>query len=785
MSLFKHAMVSGINDALVDNGIVAWPNEKVGFEACASVAEDLAGPDMLPTGGLAKESALLIADRLKTAADLLLANGYAPDASTVLRTKQAAQMDFGTRAAVMAEACMSKAASDASLTSVGPNTSESAAATDQHAALDQHNRARNAYLTGVGRTMFPNGGVVGQQMLYPGAPNRASRNSLTALDKQADLSPAARRALIGSGIGLVGGAGAGAALGDEDEMLQNALLGGAAGAGLGAGAGYGYDALMAHRAKKKAPAAAAPPATPEQALAQAAVQSAAAGDVPVRRPATLPGMGGPGGLADFPEMRGGTLPGYKAASADMDAADLTPGATPGALDRSMMFLQGLENMGYQPGAGAQVAAAGLGQAGAPGLEVMAHVLDNAKTAEEIDVTLSQVLDYQEKTGSLADDDLVEAVQYLSNEKIAGGGRTATMAGPGHSLMDKARTKGRDAIHNLKEYAKKVKENPKLQAMESHVRRNKGAYGTAAGVAAGVAAHKGYKHLTRDDDEKNSSARDVGQRIDDALHAVRTAKNVIKEQPELAAAMAAQGVKHHVKKHRGYYGAAAGIGAGVAASKMHEDSKEAALEDIKHYAKLVGSKGYQEAADIVGHEGAQKALKGHRREALKTIGRGAAGAAGAVGLAVAAKKLKDKYDEEKKSSLLDYLKAAADGSLTDVGENTADSAAEHDQFAELDLHNRSVNEYLHGVGKTRMPNKGQVYAVEPAPHHDGVHASNVPTNETKSAEFAYVNNFRKVANEYGPYLPAVMPREEKVAHLQTMLGLPPSDRIDYLSALLNG
>jgi len=108
MSLFKHAMVSGINDALVDNGIVAWPNEKVGFEACASVAADLAGPDMLPTGGLAKESALLIADRLKTAADLLLANGYAPDASTVLRTKQAAQMDFGTRAAVMAEEIMAR-----------------------------------------------------------------------------------------------------------------------------------------------------------------------------------------------------------------------------------------------------------------------------------------------------------------------------------------------------------------------------------------------------------------------------------------------------------------------------------------------------------------------------------------------------------------------------------------------------------------------------------------------------------------------------------------------------
>ncbi|MGA1354655.1 MAG: hypothetical protein ACO32I_07790, partial [Candidatus Limnocylindrus sp.] len=163
--------------------------------------------------------------------------------------------------------------------------------------------------------------------------------------------------------------------------------------------------------------------------------------------------------------------------------------------------------------------------------------------------------------------------------------------------------------------------------------------------------------------------------------------------------------------------------------------------------------------------------------------------GAAGLAYGGKKLYDKYKEdkedEKSAALLEYLKAAADGSLTDVGENTPESAAHSDSVAALDLKNRAVNEYLMGVGKTRMPNKGQVYAVEPADQDDPVHAHNLPTDETKSAELAYVNNFRKIAADLGPYLPATMSRDEKVAHLQTMLGLPPAERVEYVQALHAG
>ena len=148
-------------------------------------------------------------------------------------------------------------------------------------------------------------------------------------------------------------------------------------------------------------------------------------------------------------------------------------------------------------------------------------------------------------------------------------------------------------------------------------------------------------------------------------------------------------------------------------------------------------------------------------------------------------LKAMKEKEKSANLLRYLKAAAEGSLTDVGENTEESAAHTDSVAELDMHNRAPGAYLAGVGNTKMPNKGQVYAVEPAHQDSPVHTDNLPTNETKSAELAYVNNFRKIASELGPYLPATMDRDTKVAHLQTLMGMPPSERGGYLKALRAG
>ena len=654
MSLFKHAMVSGINDALVDRGFVAWPNEEVGFEVCSKVAAELSGPDMLPEGGLEGGSALLIGQRLKEASDNLAAYGYTPDPASALRTKQASQMNFADRAAILAEACMSKAASDASLTNVGTNTAESAVQTDQHAALDQRNRPTNKYLMGVGRTAFPNGGVVGQQMVYPGGPSQAGHNSLTSLDKQAfsltdagheldekhyrriadalhgmsddsdvytskepllahltgeqqvallnrlqgqrmdykarqhakgdnaynpfgglltprkkesAMSDRARAMLLGSGVGAVGGGIAGG-MSDDEHSARNALLGMGVGGALGAGGGAGIEELLRHLERsKRAPGGGAAAAAPEMVAPVAAPAAAAPlADVPATGASPVmseaSGSGGEeatGLLARLKDaLKARMSP--KTASEDMSADDL--GVDPAEAERAMLFLQGLKNKGYAPGAEAQVAAAGLGQAGDPGMEVMAHILDNVKTASEADATFSQILQHQFRTNKLASTGLV----------------------------------------------------------------------------------------------------------------------------------------NHIQGH-------------------------------------MGGRGSAKAANL------------------------------------------------RSASLLSYLKAAADGSLTDVGANTAESAAEHDQVAELDLKNRAANAYLRGVGNSGLPGGKQVFDISKVPGGEAV--SNSVTEGTKSAEVAYVNSFRKIASEMGPHLPATMGRDEKVAHLQTMLGLPPNERVGYLKALRAG
>ena len=636
MSLFKHAMVSGINDALVDRGIVSWPNEAVGFEVCSKIAADLSGPDMLPEGGLANESALVIGAQIKEASDALIAEGYGPDASAVLRTKQAAAMDFSDRAAWVAEACMSKAAAEASLTSVGPNTAESAVQTDQHAALDQHNRATNKYLMGVGRTAFPSGGVVGQQMVHPERQNGPSiSNSLTSLDKQADYN---LDEILDAPPAAAG----------QPGRIRAAL----ADAGKGI-ADYGRSALTNPFADARARGAVSVlksvgkhPATHAAALAAALYGTSKAIPAIRRRfaddakdSAQFMQQVADGGNEEMAEYLA-----HKQANEDMSAADLSGAEEPGRMARAMMFLQGLKNKlpGFRPSPEAQVAAAGLGEAGTPGMEVMAHVLDTVKTAADAEDVLQQILHHQGEAGALASPELVEAIEHM-------------MAQEG--------------------------DEPSSEDMEEQ-------------------------------------AKTSGERFDRA--------------------------KEYLKGH-----AEKGVGA---------------IKDMagKHPRAATGAKVL-------------------------------AGTAALAGTAYGAKKLYDKYkskqemssEEKKEAALLDYLKAAAEGSLTDVGENTEESAAHTDSVAELDMRNRAPGEYLTGVGNTRMPNKGQVYAVEPADQDSPVHTDNLPTNETKSAEFAYVNNFRKIASELGPYLPATMGRDEKVAHLQTLMGMPPSERSGYLKALRAG
>lgn len=379
MSVFKIAMVRGICDRLTDLDIVRFPDEKVAHDLCVKLArEQLNGPDLLPAGGLAPESAYKIAQWLKSASDQFEANGYGPSAMTVLRNKQASAMDWQSRAGEVAAFCMTKVADEASLTSVGKNTPESAAGTDQHAKLDLQNRPVGEYLVGVGNSDMPEGGVVGKEMEHPKAPTDGGvvSNSVVEQSKTAGRLMTALKShgslAKDKAVDFAKGVGDKVKKMPVDEYAMKGLGHAkkvapyAAGAAALGGAAYGGKKLYDHLKGEK---------------------KEANEDVPAA--ALAGGQGGaPGG-------QGG---------ADM-------GADPGALQRAMLFLQAMKNKvpGFQPGADAQVAAGGLAQS-PEGLDVMNHVVDTAKTASDADALIAQILQHQGQVGELASPELIQALQ---------------------------------------------------------------------------------------------------------------------------------------------------------------------------------------------------------------------------------------------------------------------------------------------------------------------------------------------------------------------------------------
>ena len=133
-----------------------------------------------------------------------------------------------------------------------------------------------------------------------------------------------------------------------------------------------------------------------------------------------------------------------------------------------------------------------------------------------------------------------------------------------------------------------------------------------------------------------------------------------------------------------------------------------------------------------------------------------------------------------------MKAAADGgddgSLNTGGENTMQNAAKHDSLAALDAKNRGQGAYMVSQGTSALPNTGQILAVSPAPKHNAIATDTTPSRETKSAEAEYNDQFNKVANEYVPFLPVAMSADEKVAHVQALMSLPPVQRVPYIKGL---
>ena len=178
MSACIHAMVEGVNAKLAEIGEVAWPNEKVASEVCFAISQSLEGPDQLPAGGLAKESAVMIANILKEANEQLIRDGGLDEGSArgYLAKTASDVRDIRALASDVAGRCMLKAAED-TLThepgDSGDNTlAAAAAAGDVLAKLDLKNRPAGSYQAGLGNTSMPEDvGQVGTVMSHPGAPN--------------------------------------------------------------------------------------------------------------------------------------------------------------------------------------------------------------------------------------------------------------------------------------------------------------------------------------------------------------------------------------------------------------------------------------------------------------------------------------------------------------------------------------------------------------------------------------------------------------------------------------
>jgi hypothetical protein len=146
------------------------------------------------------------------------------------------------------------------------------------------------------------------------------------------------------------------------------------------------------------------------------------------------------------------------------------------------------------------------------------------------------------------------------------------------------------------------------------------------------------------------------------------------------------------------------------------------------------------------------------------------------------------DDKQASEYLSILNKIADGSLTDVGTNTPETAAKTDQVAKLDQENRSTKDYVEPQGHSELGANGEgaVGKLQDAPKAPA--ATNPDTTVSREAKTAtleeqeYVEAFKKVAQIYSPRLPSKMPKHEKIAHLKEILKLEPVKRNAYVSAL---
>lgn len=342
------------------------------------------------------------------------------------------------------------------------------------------------------------------------------------------------------------------------------------------------------------------------------------------------------------------------------------------VSRALVFMDGLANRGAEISNKTVLASAILADAGTTGLEVMASIVGNTKTAEELDHHLDSVLEAGHEQGEAADPHLVKAIQNAL-EAHSGEGD---------------------------------------EGDEEHEEKSAG--------LAGDLARKGKKQI-----------REAGRKVEEGI---RRATGT--ETP------------------------------GMKAREALEKGKEK-VKDLGRKAKKKVEEGYDAVKDMTVDE----AIKAGKVPAGLVAGGAAAGAAAG---ALAARK--------KESALLDFLKAAADGSLNEVDENTPEDAAHYNANAELDMENRKPKEYLEGMGKSELPNVGHRGKAMDAPKGpEKVMPDNVASRETlKAASFEY--KVKAAAEFWGPKLPATMPQSEKRAHVIALAGMPEDMQSGYISSL---
>lgn len=332
--------------------------------------------------------------------------------------------------------------------------------------------------------------------------------------------------------------------------------------------------------------------------------------------------------------------------------------------RASTFVQGLARRGAHVGPKMVLASAALAESGTPGLEVMTHIVETVKTAEELDGMLDHVMQSQEAHGAEPDPTIVAAIEQVLME---------------HGLLDG------------------------------------GGEGLPEGGAPAPDDEGGEGGESGPPDPKTAAAKD-------ALNSMK-------------------------KKAKG-------------AATSAKNKAQSAASSAKNKAQEAGSS----IADTA---------KKHGPAAL------AGAAVGAVGGAAAMS-----GSRNKEAQLLAVLKAAAEGSLTEVEENTPESAAKDNANAELDLKNRKPEEYLTGAGQTEMPNIGHVGASMDAPKGpEKVNPDTTPARETKSA--SYDETVKRTAAEWGPKLPLTMSPNEKRAHVLALAGMPSDLRDGYVQELSKG